>query len=253
MEDIVNGEDTIDTETQTKTLSKATLQGSFEALMSMDIHSVENLVELAATSNSSAILSELNKNYSDSLHRTGSMSNRMESFIKSLSNANLLKSGLDSQQALGDLLHNSSNFFDAGTCTMFVDVSYKSNSCMILIYVYILLVFKDKISKIQSSTGFSQLRAEDGLANGPHGSVDDFLSLVASGDIPHQDPNMLQVPLQKVMQPGMTKSGSKRRLSQQELAALSSHLAGSSAKLNEAKGGCGSPKRPPKKRTKKKK
>ena len=86
--------------------------------MSMDIHSVENLVELAATSNSSAILSELNKSYSDGVKNNMSstcLSSRMESFIKSLSSANLFKSGLDSQQALGSLLHeSSSNIFDSG-------------------------------------------------------------------------------------------------------------------------------------------
>ena len=114
VEDIVNGEE--DTEVPNKKLSKSSIQGSFEALMSMDIHSVENLVELAATSNSSAILSELNKTYSDAGKGTSSnnLSNRMESFIKSLSTANLLKSGLDSQQAIGSLLGSTSSFFDGG-------------------------------------------------------------------------------------------------------------------------------------------
>ena len=90
--------------------------------------------------------------------------------------------------------------------------------------------------RVESSTGFSQLRVEDGLANGLHGSVDDFLSLVASGDIPHQDPNMLNVPLQKVMQQAgipLSKTGSNRKLSQQQLSALASHLAGSATNLPE--------------------
>jgi hypothetical protein len=58
--------------------------------------------------------------------------------------------------------------------------------------------------------------------------VEDFLSLVASGDIPHQEPNLLQVPLQKIMQSsgvGSIAAGSKRRLSQQQLVALASRLA----------------------------
>ena len=116
VEDIVNGEE--DTEVPNKKLSKSSIQRSFEALMSMDIHSVENLVELAATSNSSAILSELNKTYYDAGKGTSSnnLSNRMESFIKSLSTANLLKSGLDSQQAIGSLLGSTSSFFDGGKC-----------------------------------------------------------------------------------------------------------------------------------------
>merc|ERR1712176_400219 len=94
------------------------------------------------------------------------LSCRMESFIKSLSSANLLKSGSDSQAALGSLLNlnSSNNFFNAA----------------------------EKISKkFESATGFSQLRVEDGLATGSHSSIDDFLSLVASGDIPHPDPNLL--------------------------------------------------------------
>merc|ERR1712238_589589 len=50
-----------------------------------------------------------------------------------------------------------------------------------------------------SSTGLTALRMQDGLT-GRNSSVDDFLSLVASGDIPHQDPHMLNVPLQNVLQ-----------------------------------------------------
>ena len=99
-----------------------------------------------------------------------------------------------------------------------------------------LIVEKLSAMRVESSTGFSQLRAEDGLANGLHGSVDDFLSLVASGDIPHQDPNMLNVPLQKVMQQAgipLSKTGSKRKLSQQQLSALASHLSGSATNLPE--------------------
>jgi len=213
VEDIVNGDNSLgDTQLHGRNL-QSSLQGSFEALMSMDIHSVENLVELAASSNSSAILSELNKSYSDGVKNHGqssaNLTSRMESFIKSLSSANLLKSGLDSQQALGSLLNlnaSSNNIFDAETFS----------------------------KRHESSTGFSQLRVEDGLANGSHNSVEDFLSLVESGDIPHQDPNMLKVPLQRVMQQsGIGSKGSKRRLSQHQLVALASRLAGSSTNLSE--------------------
>eukprot|EP00578_Thalassiosira_sp_NH16_P031510 CAMPEP_0181078636 /NCGR_PEP_ID=MMETSP1071-20121207/1592_1 /TAXON_ID=35127 /ORGANISM="Thalassiosira sp., Strain NH16" /LENGTH=745 /DNA_ID=CAMNT_0023159965 /DNA_START=457 /DNA_END=2694 /DNA_ORIENTATION=- len=226
VEDIVNGESSLgDEQSEGKTLSKSTLQGSFEALMSMDIHSVENLVELAASSNSTAILSELTKTYTDSVKKNGqssaNLSSRMESFIKSLSSANLLKSGMDSQQALGSLLHAN-----ASTNNLSVFDSEKFSN------------------RVESSTGFTQLRAEDGLANGSHNSVDDFLSLVAYGDIPHQDENLLSVPLQKVMQNGSTvttpgapcsigSKGSKRKLSQQQLANLASRLAGSSANLTD--------------------
>lgn len=53
--------------------------------------------------------------------------------------------------------------------------------------------------RTDSSTGLTALRMQDGLVQ-RNSSVDDFLSLVASGDIPHQDPHLLNVPLQSVMQ-----------------------------------------------------
>jgi len=52
--------------------------------------------------------------------------------------------------------------------------------------------------RTDSSTGLTALRMQDGLLQ-RNSSVDDFLSLVASGDIPHQDPHLLNVPLQSVM------------------------------------------------------
>ena len=94
------------------------------------------------------------------------------------------------------------------------------------------------INRAESVTGFSKLRTKDGLAKG--GSVEDFLSLMASGDIPHQDPSLLNVPLQKVMQQyGVGAANSlKRKLSQQQLSALASRisrsrLAGSASNINE--------------------
>ena len=95
------------------------------------------------------------------------------------------------------------------------------------------------INRAESVTGFSKLRAKDGLSNG--GSVEDFLSLMASGDIPHQDPSLLNVPLQKVMQQhGVAAAANslKRKLSQQQLSALASRisrsrLAGSSTNVKE--------------------
>jgi hypothetical protein len=51
----------------------------------------------------------------------------------------------------------------------------------------------------QSSTGLSALRMQDGL-NNRNSSVEDFLSLVAAGDIPHQDPSMLNLSLTQFQQ-----------------------------------------------------
>jgi len=53
------------------------------------------------------------------------------------------------------------------------------------------------IFRTKSSTGLSALRAEhQGISSMHNSSVEDFLSLVASGDIPAQDPRMLSTPLQ---------------------------------------------------------
>ena len=89
----------------------------------------------------------------------------------------------------------------------------------------LLCFVKEKfIDRAESGTGFSKLRMKDGISNG--GSVEDFLSLMASGDIPHQDPGLLNVPLQKVMQQHGVGVASvlKRKLSQQQLSALASRI-----------------------------
>lgn len=51
-----------------------------------------------------------------------------------------------------------------------------------------------------SSTGLSALRNSDGLNGRNTTSVEDFLSLVAAGDIPHQDPAVLNLPLSQLQQ-----------------------------------------------------
>ncbi len=119
VEDIVNGDNFGDSDDKGEKLSH--LQGSFEALMSLDLHSVENLVELASNSNLVAINS--NEIENDKQHETTKRADgmstgtsnstitasRMESFIKSLSSANLFKHGFESNVALGGLLQNIQN------------------------------------------------------------------------------------------------------------------------------------------------
>eukprot|EP00519_Triparma_laevis_P002999 CAMPEP_0182496088 /NCGR_PEP_ID=MMETSP1321-20130603/4770_1 /TAXON_ID=91990 /ORGANISM="Bolidomonas sp., Strain RCC1657" /LENGTH=570 /DNA_ID=CAMNT_0024699601 /DNA_START=108 /DNA_END=1820 /DNA_ORIENTATION=- len=67
---------------------------------------------------------------------------------------------------------------------------------------------------VTSSTGLSALRDQQGLNPLRNSSVEDFLSLVASGDIPAQDPHMLNIPLQSYI------ANAQRNPSQQNLAAL---------------------------------
>jgi hypothetical protein len=59
--------------------------------------------------------------------------------------------------------------------------------------------FADLLKRVDSSTGLTALRMQDGLYR-RNSSVEDFLSLAASGDIPHQDPALLQVPLMQHQQ-----------------------------------------------------
>ena len=71
-----------------------------------------------------------------------------------------------------------------------------------------------------SSTGLTALRMQDGL-NQRNSSVDDFLSLVAAGDIPHQDPSLLNVPLMQHQQSNNQGGGdaAANLLAQQQLLA----------------------------------
>lgn len=83
--------------------------------------------------------------------------------------------------------------------------------------------------RVDSSTGLTALRMQDGLAQ-RNTSVDDFLSLVASGDIPHQDPHMLNVPLQSVLQQQQNNSSAAAQfLAQQQLLAQAAGGGGNSA------------------------
>mmetsp|Transcript_25438 Transcript_25438/g.37864 ORF Transcript_25438/g.37864 Transcript_25438/m.37864 type:complete len:743 (+) Transcript_25438:28-2256(+) len=222
VEDIVNGDGSEEAKVEGKKLSQSALRGSFNVLMSMDLQSVENLVELASSSNLASLLTE------------SKSSAQMETFIQSLSSSgNLLKAGNDSHAALGGLLQSLSrgNLLKAGEDSHVAlgnllqsiqtdlhelyDENASSNN----------LFDPEKfIDRAESVTGFSKLRVKDGISNG--GSVEDFLSLMASGDIPHQDPGLLNVPLQKVMQQHGVGAASvlKRKLSQQQLSALASRI-----------------------------
>ena len=79
--------------------------------------------------------------------------------------------------------------------------------------------------RTDSSTGLTALRMQDGLAQ-RNTSVDDFLSLVASGDIPHQDPHMLNVPLHSVLQ---QQQHAAQFLAQQQLLAQAANGSGNNS------------------------
>lgn len=188
VEDMVNG-DLGDVQIKGAKLSSLSLQGSFQALMSLDMDSVENLAQLSSSYLSS---DELNKLAESHKKLSGfKSSSRMESFIKNLSNANLKG---DSAAALSSLFASMQ----------------KNNSIHDLEDV--------KLGKIESSTGLSKLRSASGLNSSHHDSVEDFLSLMTSGDIPHEDAKMLAVPLKKAIGSGSLSS----KLSQHQLLKLAS-------------------------------
>merc|ERR1711981_1347853 len=92
-----------------------------------------------------------------------------------------------------------------------------------------------ELYRVHSSTGLTALREQQGL-NARNSSVDDFLSLVASGDIPAQDPQMLNLPLQSILN-SVRRNPSQQNLAalqhiQQQLMAQHARLAGSSGPVD---------------------
>jgi len=189
-------------------------QSSLDALMSLDfqsMQSIDNLANLiqsgkgnqvprsglnnwssdnggASTNNLAAVtaaasIRNSNSNLSSLADaRRLQSEGRMENLIRSLSSGNMANRANingDSNANFNTLLQSmhSSNNLLGGTASAL-------NLANML--------------RVDSSTGLTALRMQDGLAQ-RNTSVDDFLSLVASGDIPHQDPHMLNVPLQSVL------------------------------------------------------
>lgn len=178
-------------------------QGSLEALMSLDfqsLQSIDNLANLIQNGMNSNIPRNGIKNWTpqdagsekqpDSTNNVSNLANarrlasegRMENLIRSLSNGNVRA------QNYGD---SNANFN-----SLLLSIGDGSNSNLLDHASALNLA---NMLRVDSSTGLSALRMQDGL-NHRNNSVDDFLSLVASGDIPHQDPHMLNMPLQSVLQ-----------------------------------------------------
>ena len=193
-------------------------QTSFDALMSLDFQSLQsidnlaNLIQTGAQSKQDLPKSGLKnwdgdgKDMSAAAAASGgnggaASDSRMENLIRSLSSGNVgnKKDGgaagagaADSNadfNALLRSLQSNSNLAGAGASAHNLFGSMSGSSAMNLA----------SMLRTDSSTGLTALRVQDGLAQ-RNTSVDDFLSLVANGDIPHQDPHLLNVPLQSVMQ-----------------------------------------------------
>jgi hypothetical protein len=206
-------------------------QNSFDALMSLDfqsIQSIDNLANLiqtgAAPSGNVPQAGMKNADFGNLGNTNGggnsagdlnmaaqrlASSARMGSFLQSLSNGNIGPSASASN-------FNSSANLSNLMKTMQQQQQQSGNASAATSASLANLLRPD------SSTGLSALRMQEGI-NNRNTSVDDFLSLMAAGDIPHQDPALLNVPLMDQQQGGSQASQQQRQLQSMALAnALSS-------------------------------
>lgn len=212
-------------------------QSSLEALMSLDLQSLQSIDNLAnllhngggnrvnsglgvggsqvprtgmknwqpnadesrnSSTNLAAIAASLSGASSNNLANARRMASegRMESLMRSLSSgnvANKINNAGSSNATFSNLLQTVQNNIDNSNSN-----NHNNNNLLGLGNAASVLSLANML-KVDSSTGLTALRMQDGLAQ-RNTSVDDFLSLVANGDIPHQDPHMLNVPLQSVLQ-----------------------------------------------------
>jgi len=195
-------------------------QSSFDALMSLDIQSLQSIDNLANLIQSGSGLPQHNapktgiKNWSamdggigsnnnlagiHAAHRQASQE-RMENLIRSISNGNIgnINRAVGGHQSTSasaaSLLSNAHRNASFGSGMLKNVNSFNSHG----MNMNMSMASLNSMLRTDSSTGLTALRMQDGL-NHRNSSVDDFLSLVANGDIPHQDPHMLNVPLQSVL------------------------------------------------------
>jgi hypothetical protein len=219
-------------------------QNSFDALMSLDfqsLQSIDNLANLiqtgggtqphvpesgmknadfgfsqAASRHNAAAQANSSGDLSSAARRLASASaGRMESFLRNFS-SNSVRGGDNAGASNASLAaHMQSHGGGGGGGNMSAASLLASGNGMSGMSAVDLA----NLLRQDSQTGLSALRMQDGL-NQRSSSVDDFLSLVAAGDIPHQDPSLLNVPL--MQQPGSQESVAKQLLAQQFLQASAS-------------------------------
>jgi hypothetical protein len=223
-------------------------QNSFDALMSLDfqsLQSIDNLANLiqtgggtqphvpesgmknadfgfsqAASRHNAAAQQQSSGDLSSAARRLASASaGRMESFLRNFS-SNSVRGGGDNNNGASSasLAAHMQNHGGGGGGNMSAASLLASGSGMGGMSGMSAVDLANLLRQ-DSQTGLSALRMQDGL-NQRSSSVDDFLSLVAAGDIPHQDPSLLNVPL--MQQPGSQESVAKQLLAQQFLQASAS-------------------------------
>jgi hypothetical protein len=230
-------------------------QNSFDALMSLDfqsLQSIDNLANLIQTGGSSREVPESGmKNWSaggglsagggggqgQGQGSTGNLSNaarrlassgRMDSLLQSISSNNVRNGSRGGGQGGGERggsnANSNANLSNLLQSMNSMQGGVGGNSMSSLLGAggnAASAVSLANLLRENSSTGLTALRMQDGL-NQRNSSVEDFLSLVAAGDIPHQDPALLNVPLMQHQQNGGGQGGNDAAanyLAQQQLLA----------------------------------
>jgi hypothetical protein len=211
-------------------------KNSFDALMSLDFQSLQsidnlaNLIQTGGSGGQTPASGMKNADFaqngsSNSLSHAarrlagGASSSHMESLLRSISNSNV-RNG-NGNAGRGEDADGNSN---ANLQSLFQNIQSGTSMSSLLgqggngaSAASLANLLRDN-----SSTGLTALRMQDGL-NQRNSSVEDFLSLVTAGDIPHQDPSLLNVPLMHAQgqQGGGGGSGNdmQQMLAQQQLLA----------------------------------
>ena len=209
-------------------------QSSFDALMSLDLQSLQSIDNLANLIQSGSAMpgsipqaglknadfSNIGGSSNPSFYgNSGGMADlanarrlasigRMESLLRSLSSQNVNKMSSNSSGGGGsnanfnNLLQSmQNNLNNSGSSSNSLSGSNNNSSHPNLNLQSASALSLANLFRADSSTGLTALRMQDGF-NQRNSSVDDFLSLVAAGDIPHQDPALLNLSLMQRQQQG---------------------------------------------------
>ena len=197
----------------------------FDAILSAA--SSRNNLNAANVNSSHVGTSDSDQDFSNAAQRLASVasSNRMSALLRNLSNNNVSSSNpvngdtsnatlsnlLQSMQANINQLNGRGN---SSTASLFNHMGMDGNATGSNSTSQSALNLA-RFLRPESSTGLSALRMQDGLNQRNSSSVDDFLSLIAAGDIPHQDASLLNVPLMQ------QQDAAAKLLAQQHLLAAS--------------------------------
>lgn len=223
-------------------------QNSFDALMSLDFQSLQsidnlaNLIQTGTAGSHSNIPESGMKNadfgYSSRQNITGASSGdlsnaarrlasagRMESLLQSMSNNNFHNNGIGGNNDTPDSNVNLNNLLQSMHGGSMLGMGDRSSAASLLGSGNgPSAVSLANLLRQDSSTGLTALRMQDGL-NQRNSSVDDFLSLVAAGDIPHQDPSLLNVPLMHRQGPPGSSEAAAKLMAQQQMLQASGNSA----------------------------